>query len=59
MTPAAILRLAVLASTHTLTEPEILLVLRTARATHPTTITVDAIADAIATVIATREAHAA
>ncbi len=59
MTYAAIFRLAALASTHALSEDEIAAVLRAARTTGPAMITVPAIEDAIAAVIATRATYAA
>ncbi len=60
MTYAAILRFATLASQHTLTEDELLTMLRTARAQHPgEAVPLAAVERAVADVLATREAHAA
>lgn len=59
MTYAAVFTLATLASQYTLTEEEIATALRTARATGVASITVQAVEDAIATVVAGRGSHAA
>jgi len=59
MTYAAVFTLATLASQYTLTEQEITTALRTARATGPVSITVQAVEGAIAAVVAARLSHAA
>jgi len=59
MTYAAVFTLAARASRYTLTEEEIATALRTARATGPASITVQAMEEAIAAVVAARLSHAA
>jgi len=59
MTYAAVFTLATLASRYMLTEEEIATALRTARATGPALITVQAVEGAIAAVVAARLSHAA